>query len=138
MTTDDEGLLLTVAKAIRATEAGEPGDADWALLHPEDRRIFMRQARAALAVVRAHDAATAAPVGACGCEGRSMAECVCSPTCACHATAPASVPPAPVTTPGERTCNRHNDCDAADVRAKEAGRRASHCHNENCEDCFGS
>lgn len=40
---------------------------------------------------------------------------------------------------GKRSCNRHDDCDAADARAKEAGHhRADHCHDETCEDCFGS
>lgn len=40
--------------------------------------------------------------------------------------------------PKLRTCNMHNDCDAADERAKAAGRRRlDHCHDEDCEDCFG-
>lgn len=33
-----------------------------------------------------------------------------------------------------RTCNRHTDCDAADVKA---GGHANHCHDDCCEDCFG-
>jgi len=38
----------------------------------------------------------------------------------------------------QRSCNRHNDCDAADVKAREKGNySASHCHDECCEDCFG-
>lgn len=40
---------------------------------------------------------------------------------------------------GKRTCNRHEDCDAADERAKAAGGgRVDHCHDDCCEDCFGS
>lgn len=36
-------------------------------------------------------------------------------------------------------CNRHVDCDEADARARLAGRyRADHCHDECCEECFGS
>jgi len=43
-------------------------------------------------------------------------------------------------TPDEsvRSCNRHDDCDAADAKARLAGAySASHCHDECCEDCFG-
>lgn len=41
--------------------------------------------------------------------------------------------------PPPRTCNRHNDCDAADVKARAAGHtNASHCHDDCCEDCFGN
>jgi hypothetical protein len=41
--------------------------------------------------------------------------------------------------PKPRECNRHDDCDAADVKAREAGGlNAEHCHDECCEDCFGS
>lgn len=37
-----------------------------------------------------------------------------------------------------RTCNRHDDCDTADAKAKADGRpRPDHCHDECCEDCFG-
>jgi hypothetical protein len=39
---------------------------------------------------------------------------------------------------GPRTCNRHDDCDAADAKARERGRYADHCHDDCCEDCFGS
>jgi hypothetical protein len=37
------------------------------------------------------------------------------------------------------SCNRHDDCRAADeaARAKGATFGASHCHDECCEDCFG-
>lgn len=38
-----------------------------------------------------------------------------------------------------RTCNRHRDCDVADVKARESGRLyAEHCHDDCCEECFGS
>lgn len=52
--------------------------------------------------------------------------------------------------PKTRTCNRHEDCDAADAKVKaryEAASlhekahlplRADHCDDETCEDCFGS
>lgn len=38
----------------------------------------------------------------------------------------------------KRSCNRHEDCDAAD--AKERGRYgvAEHCHDDCCEECFGN
>ena len=40
---------------------------------------------------------------------------------------------------GPRECNRHFDCDAADAKAKAAGHfSASHCHDDCCDDCFGS
>lgn len=40
--------------------------------------------------------------------------------------------------PKPRTCNKHDDCDAADGRAKERGcAGATHCHSEDCEECFG-
>lgn len=47
---------------------------------------------------------------------------------------------ATVTAPTKpRECNRHTDCDAADVKAREAGRSfADHCHDDCCEDCFGN
>lgn len=49
------------------------------------------------------------------------------------------VPALPSTPPPPRTCNRHDDCDAADAAGKAAGRfDADHCHDETCEDCFGS
>ena len=44
----------------------------------------------------------------------------------------------------KRTCNKHDDCDAADERAKARGEShygrpgASHCHSDDCEECFGS
>ena len=38
----------------------------------------------------------------------------------------------------KRTCNRHDDCDAANAAAKAKGRYADHCHDDDCEDCFGS
>jgi hypothetical protein len=53
-----------------------------------------------------------------------------------------------------RSCNRHDDCDAADAKAKarfDEDRKkpyreqrenlcpyAEHCHDDCCEDCFGS
>lgn len=39
--------------------------------------------------------------------------------------------------PKQRHCNRHDDCDAADAKAKAAGRTTDHCHDSGCEDCFG-
>ena len=39
--------------------------------------------------------------------------------------------------PAKRTCNRHDDCDAADAEATAKGRRVDHCHDEECEECFG-
>lgn len=37
-----------------------------------------------------------------------------------------------------RSCNRHDDCDAADAKTQaKLGRRADHCYDEDCEDCFG-
>lgn len=39
----------------------------------------------------------------------------------------------------KRECNRHYDCDEANALARRAGYpAASHCHDEDCEDCFGS
>lgn len=36
------------------------------------------------------------------------------------------------------SCNRHDDCYAADVKARDAGRgRPDHCHDDDCEDCHG-
>lgn len=37
-----------------------------------------------------------------------------------------------------RSCNRHVDCDAADERMRARATLAHHCHDENCEDCFGA
>lgn len=50
----------------------------------------------------------------------------------------AAAPPKPA--PGPRTCNRHKDCDAADAEVRAKGRLlyADHCHDDTCEDCFGS
>ena len=37
-----------------------------------------------------------------------------------------------------KSCNRHNDCRKADEEAEGRGfYAASHCHSEDCEDCFG-
>lgn len=45
-----------------------------------------------------------------------------------------------------RSCNRHDDCDAADERSRTQGQpdyygrrptRAEHCHSDDCEECFG-
>lgn len=45
----------------------------------------------------------------------------------------------PTSKPEKRTCNRHSDCDEADRLARERGARAaSHCHDDCCEECFGS
>lgn len=46
----------------------------------------------------------------------------------------------PLPEPKKRECNRHLDCDRVDERARAAGRRhaAEHCHDEWCDDCFGS
>jgi len=39
----------------------------------------------------------------------------------------------------ENKCNRHDDCAAADAKARAAGRlSAEHCHDSCCEDCFGA
>lgn len=41
--------------------------------------------------------------------------------------------------PSLRSCNRHDDCDSADRDARERGRiAAEHCHDDCCEECFGS
>lgn len=50
------------------------------------------------------------------------------------------LPVAPVSdTPAIHSCNRHSDCKQADekARAKGATFGASHCHDDECEDCFG-
>lgn len=45
----------------------------------------------------------------------------------------------------KRTCNRHDDCDAADERERAKGgtdregrpiTKTIHCHDSDCEDCF--
>ncbi len=40
----------------------------------------------------------------------------------------------------KRTCNRHDDCDAAQEKAKADGRNPYIicCNSDDCEDCFGS
>lgn len=40
--------------------------------------------------------------------------------------------------PPKRTCNRHDDCDAADAAAHARGLVTDHCHDDCCEDCFGA
>jgi hypothetical protein len=41
--------------------------------------------------------------------------------------------------PEPRKCNCHEDCDAADAKAKAMGHLgADHCHDDCCEDCFGT
>jgi len=39
----------------------------------------------------------------------------------------------------KKSCNRHDDCDVADERARKNGQSfgADHCHDECCSDCFG-
>ena len=38
-----------------------------------------------------------------------------------------------------KTCNKHDDCDAADERARGRGsKQAVHCWSEDCEECFGT
>jgi len=56
---------------------------------------------------------------------------------AIDAAAPTSpAKPAPAR---NRSCNRHDDCDAADAAARAKGHlSAEHCHDECCEDCFGN
>lgn len=63
-------------------------------------------------------------------------------------TLPSSTPRPPQTAETKkRTCNRHDDCDAADAEVRAEGRkdrygmtltRADHCNDDCCEDCFGS
>lgn len=37
-----------------------------------------------------------------------------------------------------KSCNRHNDCEAADEEARYKGYLyAEHCHDDCCEECFG-
>jgi hypothetical protein len=43
---------------------------------------------------------------------------------------------------GKRSCNRHSDCDEAEAKvlAANPGNQISasfHCHDDECEDCFG-
>lgn len=51
-----------------------------------------------------------------------------------------AAPAAPAAPSSPPTCNKHIDCDAADIAAKARGedRGAVHCHDDCCEDCFGS
>lgn len=39
--------------------------------------------------------------------------------------------------PPKKTCNLHDDCEAADQRGQLEGYRVHHCWDEECEDCFG-
>lgn len=44
--------------------------------------------------------------------------------------------------PKKRSCNRHDDCDAVEqeVLARNPGKTIHpdfHCHNDECEECFG-
>jgi hypothetical protein len=44
-----------------------------------------------------------------------------------------------LTAPTIRTCNLHTDCDAADAKMPaHISKYAAHCHDDCCEDCFGS
>lgn len=48
-------------------------------------------------------------------------------------------PPTVSVPPNVVSCNKHIDCDAADAAAQAKGERgAVHCHDDCCEDCFGS
>lgn len=41
--------------------------------------------------------------------------------------------------PPPNKCNLHDDCEQANQRAREKGRLgADHCHDDCCEDCFGT
>ncbi len=53
---------------------------------------------------------------------------------------PAPKPPQTAESKPKRSCNRHDDCDAADVKIRELGGNpyVAHCHSDDCEDCFGS
>ena len=35
----------------------------------------------------------------------------------------------------KRTCNRHADCDAADLKSNSP---VDHCHDKGCDECFGN
>lgn len=49
-----------------------------------------------------------------------------------------SVKPLIEARPFSNSCNLHDNCANADAQAKAKGNlRASHCHDECCEDCFG-
>jgi len=42
-------------------------------------------------------------------------------------------------TPHDNICNRHDDCCLADQKARESGLiSANHCHDDCCEDCYGT
>lgn len=53
-------------------------------------------------------------------------------------------PPAAPVPSAKRSCNRHDDCGEADktylsIHTKERFTPANfHCHNDECEDCFGN
>lgn len=48
------------------------------------------------------------------------------------------VKPAEFSKTTKRRCNRHEDCDLADERARQKGCSfADHCDDKYCEDCFG-
>lgn len=56
-----------------------------------------------------------------------------------HSEALRMIPTAPAAPSSPPTCNKHIDCDAADAAAQAKGERgAVHCHDDCCEDCFGS
>jgi hypothetical protein len=49
-------------------------------------------------------------------------------------TSPKAIEPEPF----RNSCNRHSNCANADAEAKARGAfGASHCHDDECEDCFG-
>lgn len=53
----------------------------------------------------------------------------------CNSALAAMSPPVPKA----RACNMHDDCDAADAKWQvRDGKRAAHCHSDDCEDCFGT
>lgn len=38
----------------------------------------------------------------------------------------------------QNTCNKHVDCARANMEAEKRGEYAVHCHDDCCEECFGS
>lgn len=50
--------------------------------------------------------------------------------------------PQPMTEPKKRSCNRHDDCDAAELevtaRIGLTNFYGFHCHDDECEECFGN
>jgi hypothetical protein len=52
-----------------------------------------------------------------------------------------SEPERPVEAAGKRSCNLHVDCDAVEARLITEGKKRPfinlHCHNDECEECFG-